>query len=108
MEDTHYKGYELFIDSCYYHMWACRPIGVKTWEGTAHFNTKEKALEWVDSQVPNKDPEVMKQGFEYLTFGEPLPDIVDARGKKIKPGTIIGEKVKTKSSPTHKNLGINP
>jgi len=39
-------GYEVFCDLSYYDLWAARPIGVKSFTETAHFETRADAVAW--------------------------------------------------------------
>ena len=40
------EGYEVFSDMCYYDLWAARKNGVRTFGGTAHFETRQEAVAW--------------------------------------------------------------
>ncbi len=40
--------YEVWVDPCYYDLWAVRKAGVGRWDETLHFPTKAEAIEWVE------------------------------------------------------------
>lgn len=40
------EGYEVFCDMSYYDLWAARKIGIREFRQTAHFMTREQAVEW--------------------------------------------------------------